>query len=176
MLLGAKRIAFLGLLLACSVLLVVLGGVIEFNTLFLLTAASFCVGIAIRECGVMYGVGFYIASILLSFLLAPNKLYCLTFSCMGFYILVAEGAWEWLSTYNNRKNRKAMLWGIKYITFNLMFIPALIFMPKLFYQGTINVKFLLLFLVLGQVALFAFDQVYKYFQAFIWSKFRRHVN
>jgi uncharacterized membrane protein len=49
MLLNAKKLAFLGLLLAVTVVLIILSGVFEFNTLFLLAAASFGVGIAIRK-------------------------------------------------------------------------------------------------------------------------------
>ena len=40
MLLNAKKLAFLGLLLAITVLLIILSGVLEFNTIFLLAGAS----------------------------------------------------------------------------------------------------------------------------------------
>ena len=39
---GAKKIAVLGLLAAFSVLLIVLGAVIETSTLFFICGASFC--------------------------------------------------------------------------------------------------------------------------------------
>lgn len=45
----AKTMAFSGLLLALTVIFMVLGSVIETSTLFLLAAASFFVGIIIRE-------------------------------------------------------------------------------------------------------------------------------
>ena len=45
----AKQIAFGGLLLAVTVVCMALGSVIETNTLFLLAAAAFFVGIVIRE-------------------------------------------------------------------------------------------------------------------------------
>ena len=47
----AKTMAFSGLLLALTVIFMVLGSVIETSTLFLLAAASFFVGIIIREFG-----------------------------------------------------------------------------------------------------------------------------
>ena len=47
----AKQIAFGGLLLAVTVVCMALGSVIETNTLFLLAAAAFFVGIVIREFG-----------------------------------------------------------------------------------------------------------------------------
>lgn len=47
----ARRVALCGLLLAFSVICMVLGSVFETNTLFLLAAASYFVGIVIREFG-----------------------------------------------------------------------------------------------------------------------------
>ena len=56
---NAKKMAFSGLLLALTVILIVLSGVFDFNTLFLLAIASFFVGVIIREYGMKYGVAFY---------------------------------------------------------------------------------------------------------------------
>ena len=47
----AKQMAFGGLILAVTVVCMALGSVIETNTLFLLAAAAFFVGIVIREFG-----------------------------------------------------------------------------------------------------------------------------
>ena len=77
--------AFSGLLLALSVVCMALGSVIETNTLFLLAAASYFVGIIIREFGMKAGVAFYLADILLGFLVTPNKFYVISFAAMGFY-------------------------------------------------------------------------------------------
>ena len=92
----ARMTAFSGLLLALSVVCMALGSVIETNTLFLLAAASYFVGIIIREFGMKAGVAFYLADILLGFLVTPNKFYVISFAAMGFYILAAEGSWRFL--------------------------------------------------------------------------------
>ncbi len=173
MLLNAKKLSFLSLLLACAVLLVILGGVLEFNTLFLLAGASFCVGIAIRESGHRFGFGFYIASILLSFLLAPNKLYCITFAAMGFYLVITEYSYHKLTFVKwNTGSRKKAVWFIKFITFNIMYIPILLFLPKLVFQGQINSGLLAALFLGGQAALFIYDKAYNYFQIYIWGKIR----
>ena len=80
----ARMTAFSGLLLALSVVCMALGSVIETNTLFLLAAASYFVGIIIREFGMKAGVAFYLADILLGFLVTPNKFYVISFAAMGF--------------------------------------------------------------------------------------------
>ena len=67
--LKAKRAAFGGLLLAMTVIFMFLGSVIETNTLFLLAAASFFVGVVFREFGQMTGLAFYLSAVLLGFLL-----------------------------------------------------------------------------------------------------------
>ncbi len=173
MLLNAKKLSFLSLLLACTVLLVILGGVLEFNTLFLLAGASFCVGIAIRESGLRFGFGFYIASILLSLLLAPNKLYCITFAAMGFYLVITEYTFHKLSFVKwNTGRRKNVFRLTKFITFNIMYIPILLFLPKLFYPGQLNSGLLAAFFMVGQIALFIYDRAYTYFQLYVWGKIR----
>ena len=176
MLLNAKKMAFLGLLLAVTELLIILSGVLEFNTLFLLGLASFGVGIAIRESNVRYGVGFYLGAILLGLILAPNKFYCITFAAMGFYIIVVEYAFDKLTQISNSRSRVKLYWMIKYIAFNAVYIPMLVLLPKLFYQGDINRLFLPVMLLAGQVVLYFYDLAYRYFQNFIWGKVRNKMN
>ncbi len=173
MFLSAKKMAFLGLLLAISVVLVILSGIFEFNTLFLLAAAAFCIGIAIRECGLRLGLGFFIGSTILSLFLAPNKFYCITFSAMELYILINEFAFEKLVKI---KNRKIILWVIKYIVFNAIYLPLVILMPHLFYQGTISVGIWALLIIGGQIGLFIFDKAYDYFQIYVWGKLRKRFH
>lgn len=176
MLLNAKKLSFLGLLLACSVLLVILGDMIEFNTLFFLAAASFCTGIAIRESGLRGGLGFYIASVLLSLLLAPNKLYCLTFGAMGLYIVLIEYMYHKLTFVKwNTGTRKKFFWLIKFICFNVMFIPILLLLPESIYQGNISRKIFIIFIFGGQAAWFIFDKAYTYFQAYVWERIRKKL-
>ena len=175
MLLNAKKMAFLGLLLAFTVLLIALSGIIEFNTLFLLGAASFGVGIAIRESNIRYGTGFYLAAILLGLILAPNKLYCITFAAMGFYILVIEYSFDRLSGLKSINYKGRLYWLIKYITFNVMYIPMVLFLPKLIYQGEISPVIILIILLAGQIVLFLFDVAYRYFQRDIWGRVRNRL-
>lgn len=65
--LKAKRAAFGGLLLAMTVIFIFLGSVIETNTLFLLAAASFFVGVVFREFGQMTGLAFIFQQCCLGF-------------------------------------------------------------------------------------------------------------
>lgn len=173
MFLSAKKLAFLGLLLAFDVLLVILAGVFEFNTLFLLAAASFCVGIAIREIGQRYGFSFYLASILLSLILAPNKFYCITYAAMGLYVVVFEYAYGRLVNVRRMSNRIKLLWAVKYITFNVMYIPMLIFLPRLIYTGKLNAGLIAALILAGQAALYVYDRAYIYFQKYIWGRARK---
>jgi hypothetical protein len=173
--LGAKKIAFLGLLMAIAVVLIILSGVFDFNTLFLLAAASFCVGIAFRETGIRVASGFCLASILLGLLLAPNKFYCITFAAMGIYLLGSEYCYDKLMHIKNQHHRKRILWVAKYAIFNVMYIPSLIFLPKLFYTGEINQRFLLGLVIIGQAGILIYDMAYVYFQGYIWSKLRRNL-
>lgn len=173
MLLTAKKLAFLGLLLAFDLLLLILSQVFEFNTLFLLGAASFCVGIAIRESNIRMGFGFFIAGVLLGVILSPDKLYCITYAAMGLYVLVSEILYDKMIFIKKVSSRVMLLWLAKYILFNLMYIPLLIFMPGLIYSGQLNPTLTVLLIIAGQAALYTYDKAYDYFQKVIWGKTRR---
>lgn len=172
---NAKKMAFLGLLLALTVILVILSGILEFNTLFLLAAASFCIGIAIREAGLRLGAGFFIGAVVLSFLLAPNKLYCITFAGMGLYLVLIETIWEKLNNSNIKSKRCQIYWMLKYLVFNIIYLTILLFLPKLIYQGEISSLILILIFVAGQAALYLYDSAYRYFQGTIWTRFRKNL-
>lgn len=55
---NTKKLAVSGLLMALAVVLIILSGVLDFNTLFFLAAAAFFVGIIIREFNLRYGFAF----------------------------------------------------------------------------------------------------------------------
>ena len=168
----AKRMAFGGLLLALTVICMVLGSVIETNTLFLLAAASYFVGIVVRENGLTGGVAFYLAGILLGLLVAPNKLYVASYGAMGLYILGIEWSWRLLGRTPEKTNRRVWFWVIKYVIFNIMFIPMVIFFPKLLIARTLPVQMLFGIIGAGQIALILYDKAYEYVQGHIWSKMR----
>jgi len=154
---NSKRIAVLGLLLAIAVIMIILSGTIETSTLFFLAGASFCVGIAIREYGLQMGIAFLIASVILGFLLAPNKIYCITYSIMALYILLSEMAWLWIIKFQRIKNPLKVFSILKYVIFNVLYIPSILIAPKLVYPGEISVWILIAIIVGGQIGLFLFD-------------------
>ena len=172
---GAKRVALAGVLVAFTVAIMVLGSVIESSTLFFIGAASFCVGIAVREWGLRFGFGFLIAVVLVNIMVAPNKLYCITLAGMGFYIWMSEFLWEKIASTPRMKSRNVVLWIGKYVVFNAMYVPILFFMPKLIFTGRINGLAAVVFLFIGQAVFFVYDRAYVYFQGYIWGKIRVKV-
>lgn len=175
---NGKKMAYAGLTLAITVVLIILSGVFEFNTLFLLGAASFGVGAVIREFGLRFGAAFYIASLILGFLLAPNKLYCVTYGAMALYILGIEFAHDRIGRFRGMSvgKRKGLFWALKYIVFNCLYVPVLVFFPKLLFAGKMSRAFLIGVFFAGQAVLFVYDRAYEYFQSVIWSRFHRQLN
>ena len=165
----AKKMAFGGLLLALTIVCMVLGSVIESNTLFLLAAASYFVGIIIRETGMRTG------AVLLGFIVAPNKIYVVSFAAMGFYILAAEQAFVMLGRTEARVNRKALFWAIKYIIFNILYIPALIVFQQLLFGRNLSPAWMAGLIAAGQAGLWIYDRAYDYVQRHIWSKLRKRL-
>lgn len=169
-----RQVAFLGLLAAIVSILIVFASILETNTLFLLAAAAYLVGIAIREYGLRLGVGFFLACILLGFLLSPNKLYVFTYAGLSFYILGNEASYLLLTKKQVKVNKRVHFW-IKLVLFNIIYLPAIILFPKLLFVGIISTPILIGLLAGGQVGWLIYDKAYDYFQSTIWGKFRSRV-
>ena len=168
--LKAKRAAFGGLLLAMTVIFMFLGSVIETNTLFLLAAASFFVGVVFREFGQMTGLAFYLSAVLLGFLLAPNKLYVITFAGMGFYIWGREFIWKILERSAGVKRKMQWYRLAKVILFNGLYLPLILGYGELFFGGEISEWLRYSSVLAGQVIFALYDKAYDYGQLHIWGK------
>ena len=168
----AKTLAFGGLLLALTVVFMALGSIIETSTLFLLTAASYFVGIIVREYGLRAGAAFYIAAVLLGLITAPNKFYVLTFAAMGSYIWGIEAVWRWLGKHPGNVGRRAVFWAAKYVVFNIVYIPIAVAFRDLLFARAVTDAMMAAVLIGGQAALFIYDRAYEYVQAHIWGKMR----
>ena len=168
----AKTVALGGLLLALTIVFMALGSFIETSTLFLLAAASFFVGIVIREFGLGAGGAFYLAAVLLGFFVAPNKFYVFTFAAMGFYILGIEAVWRWLAKRHEMKKRHLVFWIAKYLIFNIVYIPIVILFRDMLFPQAVSDTMLIIVIIAGQIGLFVYDRAYDYVQAHIWGKMR----
>ena len=171
----AKTVAFGGLLLALTVVFMALGSIIETSTLFLLAAASFFVGIVVREFGLKAGAAFYLAAVLLGFITAPNKFYVLTFTAMGFYIWGTEAVWRWLEQRPRYGNIRMIFWISKYVIFNIVYIPIAIAFRDLLFARAVSDALLIGVIIGGQIGLFVYDKAYEYVQVHIWGKMRGRV-
>lgn len=152
-----KKLSFLGLLLAFSIVLQVLGRVFESNTLFFLILASFSIGIALYETNLKTGALYLSASVLLSFFLVGNPFYTMTYSAMGIYIFVIE------CIQTKKETAPHILWILKFLLFNLLFVPVLVLFPELLIPSKIklSIYFLIGIWIAGQVILLIFDKVYR---------------
>ncbi len=169
----AKKVALGGLLLAITVICMVLGSVIETSTLFLLAAASYFVGVIIREMGKKTGLAFYIAAVLLGLIICPNKFYVLSFAAMGFYILVVEIIFDFIGRIKG--NKKVIFWGAKYLIFNLEYLPLVFGFRKILFGRELSPFLIAMVVLAGQVGIFIYDRAYEYFQSQIWNKIRGKV-
>ena len=171
----AKTIAFGGLLLALTVVFMALGSLIETGTLFLLAAASYFVGIVVREFGLRMGGAFYIAAILLGLITAPNKFYVLTFAAMGLYIWGIEAVWRTLERRPQLARRRTVFTAAKYVIFNIIYIPVVLIFRDLLFSRDLSAGFVAGVIVAGQVALFIYDRAYDYVQVHLWGRMRGRI-
>lgn len=170
--LESRKITFLGLLTACSVLLILLASLIGVSTFFFLAAAAYCIGIASEETGVMQGMSVYVATLLLSFILSPNKLYCFTYGALGLYLVILELSWHTLARRQmSVHTRNLWIFAIKFICFEGMFLPILIWFPNLIYTGTLRPIVYFLVWMVGHLLWYCFDRVY----VLVLSYYKRHL-
>ena len=172
---NVKKIAFAGVLAAFAVILLVLSAVIETSSLFFIGAAAFCVGIVLREWGVKAGMMFLAASFLVGLMVAPNRLYCITFLAMGVYLVLGEFLWEKVAESPKIQKKGIAVWIGKYVIFNAMLIPALLVFPTIILTEKAVEKVFWFVLIGAQAGLFVFEKAYMYFQIFIWGKLRTRI-
>lgn len=171
----SKKTATGGILMALAVLCIVLSGILEFNTLFLLAAASFFVGVVIRESGFAAGAAFYAGTVILGSLLAPQKLYCVTFAAMGAYILCVEWIFRQVGKRLQGRRRRIMLWAGKILFFNLLYLPALFLFPRLLFAEGLRGAWLWAAAAAGQILFWVYDRAYEYFLTVLWEGFRSRL-
>lgn len=169
---NAKTVAFGGLMLALTQVCIALGSVIETNTLFLLAAASYCVGIVIREAGMKIGAAFYFAGVLLGILIAPNKFYVFSYAAMGLYILLVEFIWERLGKVSENVNRMRWFRILKMVVFNTIYIIGMVAAWNIMIAREATWQLVLGIFVAGQFGWFIYDWAYEYVQRQIWTKMR----
>ena len=175
---NAKKMAVSGLMLALTVIFILAGSVLESNTLFLLAAASYFVGIVLREFGARTASAFYLACVLLGFIVAPNKLYVMTYAGLGLYILVSEIVWEHMGrrvTEEKERQYIGFFWLVRFLIFNILYIPTVFLMQDILFEKKLGIGLLAVVILLGQLGLFVYDCAYRYVQSSIWNKLRRNL-
>lgn len=173
--LKSKDIAFLSIMAAFSVVLMYLGCLIEVNTLFFMAAASFLVGVAAQEHGFFAGAVFFAVCLFLSFLLLPNKLYCLTYAALGIYIWAGDFCMVRWSVKHKQAMRGLPYLFMKLFIFNLLFIPFLIFFPQLIFGTAFGRQWMVWMALAAQPALVIFDYAYVWFQSHVWKEIGRRM-
>ena len=171
----ARAIAFGGLAVALSIVFMILGSVIESNTLFLLAAASYFVGIVIREFGLKIGAAFYAANVILGLLIAPNKFYVFTFAAMGLYIWGREAAWRWIVRHVREEKSRTAFLLFKYGIFNLVYIPIVVIFREMLFAKAVSTPILVGVMIAGQIGILIYDKAYDYVQVRLWGKMRGRV-
>ena len=128
----SRKIAYGGILLALNIILLLLVNIIPINTLFLMGLASLPISIIIMEYGPKLGTIFYMASVILSFIVMTNKsqwiLYIFTFGIYGLIKYVIENDRNFFTEYIMKIISANVLIFITYfILKNFVYIPVNLF-------------------------------------------------
>lgn len=160
----SKKVAYSGILLGVHTILLILINIIPMNTLFIMGIASLIISIIIMEFGPKSGVVFYLASIILSFLVINNKahwvLYNLTFGVYGLIKYIIE------------QDRSIYL---EYIL-KIIFANILLMITYFILRGFIYIPINILIIIAFQVVFMIYDSVYTKFIDYYETKIRKIIN
>lgn len=160
----SKKVAYSGVLLGVHTILLILINIIPMNTLFIMGIASLIISIIIMEFGPKSGVVFYLASIILSFLVINNKaqwvLYNLTFGVYGLIKYIIE------------QDRSIYL---EYIL-KIIFANILLMITYFILRGFIYIPINMLIIIVFQVVFMIYDSVYTKFIDYYETKIRKIIN
>ena len=96
-------------------------------------------------------------------------------TAMGFWLVGSEIVWQLLARNESIRHRTLCFWIGKYVLFNLIYIPTLIWGTQLFMAKKVEGMFFMVLLLAGQVALWIYDRAHLYMQIYIWGKFRKKL-
>lgn len=160
----SKKVAYSGVLLGVHTILLILINIIPMNTLFIMGISSLIISIIIMEFGPKSGVVFYLASIILSFLVINNKaqwvLYNLTFGVYGLIKYIIE------------QDRSIYL---EYIL-KIIFANILLMITYFILRGFIYIPINILIIIAFQVVFMIYDSVYTKFIDYYETKIRKIIN
>lgn len=167
--LKSKEIAWGGIMMALAVILVVLSGIIESSSLFLLAAASFITGMVQRRFSLVLSITFLAGTFLVGIFIAPQKLYCFTFAGFSVYVILAE--------YFRAKGVKNIIsFIVKGLCYHILLVAAFVMVKyfvgfeMMFKNGFINklsevpVLFFAAAVAGAELLWIIFDRAYVYFQ------------
>lgn len=157
----SKKIAYSGVLLALNLILLILINIIPINTLFLMGLASLPISIIIMEYGPKSGFVFYIASVILGFIVINSKLQWIlntfTFSVYG------------LIKYLIEKDRPIYIEYFLKILFANISILIVYLILKSFVYIPINLFTILTF----EVLFIVYDNMYSLFIEYYNKRFKK---
>ena len=86
--------------------------------------------------------------------------------------MLSEFLWEKIAAKECMKNRTLTLWIGKYLIFNVIYVPVLLFFQELIFTKKITGALWIAVFLAGQAALFIYDRAYMYFQGVIWRNLK----
>ena len=160
----SKKISYIGIILAINLILLILINVIPMNTIFLMGLASLPISIIIMEYGPKSGFVFYIASVILGFIVINSKfqwiLNTFTFSIYGLIKYIIE------------RDRPIYT---EYIL-KMLFANIAIFIVYLILKPFVYIPINLFTVLTFEVLFIVYDHIYSLFIEYYNTKLKKIIN
>lgn len=162
----ARKVAYTGILAACSIMALFLATVLPTNRIFFYGLSSLFVSIVVLEFGTGVGVTFYTATSLLALMLIPNKIKLIPY----FFILGHYGIWKVFIDKHPSFILKTLL---KLLILNLGTIVTYHIVSGLFINIILPFDIKLIFLGL-QILFLIYDYAFNVFISFYLERIRKN--
>ena len=155
----ASSIAKGGILVALTILILYMGNILKFISMFLLCVASALITLSILKIDIKTTILVYLASTVLSFFIIPDKTICV-------YYALLFGPYGLIKLYIEKKNNASIEIVFKLLYFNIVGFMIFFIFKTLFITNMEIKSSLLILLLMYNISCFIFDYVLTVFVNF----------
>ena len=155
----ASSIAKGGILVALTILILYMGNILKFNSMFLLCVAAALITLSILKIDIKTTILVYLASTVLSFFIIPDKTICV-------YYALLFGPYGLIKLYIEKKNNASIEIVFKLLYFNIVGFMIFFIFRTLFITSMEIKSSLLILLLMYNISCFIFDYVLTVFVNF----------
>lgn len=165
---STKKLAICSILTALILVLLYFASVFPVLSLSLIAIAGLLPAVAIIECGLSYGTTMYIASVILTLLLAPDK------QCAILYT-VLFGDYPIIKYFAEQIHIRWLMWGIKFVVVNSLMLGLYFIFNSVFFAFIPSEMLLWISFATFNIIFIMYDLCFTRLTTFYMVRIHHHI-